>query len=74
MKTIIHEKDTNLDSLRREIEELQEMRNSNAEASRLASAMEGERLAAARAVSQNQQLKQQLSEMQDAFVQLVGEF
>lgn len=61
-----------IESIKRETEELQEIRSSNAEASRLASALEGERLAAARAVSQNQQLKQQLSEMQDAFVQLVS--
>ncbi|XP_046736998.1 golgin subfamily A member 2-like [Diprion similis] len=70
LRATLHEKDSDIDALKQEMEELQEMRASNAEASRLASALEGERLAAARAVSQNQQLKQQLSEMQDAFVQL----
>ncbi|XP_046467621.1 golgin subfamily A member 2 isoform X2 [Neodiprion pinetum] len=70
LRATLHEKDSDIDALKQEMEELQEMRASNAEASRLVSALEGERLAAARAVSQNQQLKQQLSEMQDAFVQL----
>ncbi|XP_012262693.2 golgin subfamily A member 2-like isoform X2 [Athalia rosae] len=70
LRGTLFEKNLLNDTLKREIDELQELRESNAQASRLASAMEGERLAAARAVSQNHQLKQQLSEMEDAFVQL----
>lgn len=47
------------------------MREQSVEASKLATALQSEQLGASRAVSQNQQLKTQLDEMHDAFIDLV---
>lgn len=48
------------------------MKNDNADAAKLVQALESEKLGASRAVSQNHQLKQQLNEMENAFVTLVS--
>ncbi|XP_044595616.1 golgin subfamily A member 2-like isoform X2 [Cotesia glomerata] len=63
----LSEKEIEIELLKKEITELQELKNQNIEISKLASALESEQLGASRAISQNQQLKKQLSEMQDAF-------
>lgn len=47
------------------------MKEESVDSVKLVTALDSERLAASRAVSQNQQLKQQLEEMQNAFVTLV---
>lgn len=62
--------------LTRELQELRDTKDdddaTNADAAKLARALESEKLGASRAVSQNQQLKQQLTEMENAFVTLVS--
>ncbi|CAG5096941.1 Similar to Golga2: Golgin subfamily A member 2 (Mus musculus), partial [Cotesia congregata] len=63
----LSEKEIEIELLKKEITELQELKIQNIEISKLASALESEQLGASRAISQNQQLKKQLSEMQDAF-------
>lgn len=53
---------------------MHELRNTknNANATKLVQAIESEKLGASRAVLQNQQLKKQLSEMENAFITLVS--
>ncbi|XP_074111819.1 uncharacterized protein LOC141535662 isoform X2 [Cotesia typhae] len=63
----LSEKEIEIELLKKEITELQELKNQDIEISKLVSALESEQLGASRAISQNQQLKKQLSEMQDAF-------
>ncbi|XP_033227569.1 golgin subfamily A member 2 isoform X2 [Belonocnema kinseyi] len=63
-------KDVEIENLTKELQELQELNQQNLNASKLATALESEQLGASRAVSQNQQLKRQLNEMQNAFVLL----
>lgn len=58
--------------LTKEVQELRETKEDGADAAKLVQALESEKLGASRAVSQNQQLKQQLSEMENAFVTLVN--
>lgn len=58
--------------MRKELKELEEFKEQNVEASKLAVALQSEQLGASRAVSQNQQLKTQLDEMHDAFIVLVN--
>lgn len=65
--------DAEIESLKKELHEIQEIREQSVEATKLASALQSEQLGASRAVSQNQQLKQQLNEMHDAFVMLVSD-
>lgn len=48
--------------------------HSPAEAQRLVASMESDKVAASRAVAQNQELKQQLDEIQRAFVQIVSNY
>ncbi|KAK2582590.1 hypothetical protein KPH14_004878 [Odynerus spinipes] len=67
---IISEKDTNIEMLSTALQELQDKESQSTDASKLAQALESEQLGASRAVSQNQQLKQQLNEMHDAFISL----
>ncbi|XP_001601237.1 golgin subfamily A member 2 [Nasonia vitripennis] len=69
-QSLLNEKDNEIESLRRELKELQDIREQSVEASKLAKALQGEQLGASRAVSQNQQLKTQLDEMHDAFIAL----
>lgn len=54
------------------MQELRDTKNNNADAAKLVQALESEKLGASRAVLQNQQLKKQLAEMQNAFVTLVS--
>lgn len=63
--------DVEIENLTKELQELQELKEQNLDASKLATALESEQLGASRAVSQNQQLKRQLNEIQNAFVLLV---
>lgn len=58
--------------LTREVQELQDTKGDKADAAKLVQALESEKLGASRAVLQNQQLKQQLTEMENAFVTLVS--
>jgi len=58
--------------LTKEVQELRDMKDDGADAAKLVQALEGEKLGASRAVSQNQQLKEQLTEMENAFVTLVS--
>ena len=57
--------------LTKEIQELRDMKDDGTDAAKLVQALESEKLGASRAVSQNQQLKEQLTEMENAFVTLV---
>lgn len=65
----MQEKD--IEILKTNLQELQEVREQSANASKLMEALQGEQLGASRAVSQNKELKKQLEEMHDAFIQLV---
>lgn len=58
--------------LMKELQELRYTKDNNADSVKLIQALESEKLGASRAVSQNQQLKQQLTEMENAFVTLVS--
>lgn len=58
--------------LTKEVQELRDMKDDGADAAKLVQALESEKLGASRAVSQNQQLKEQLTEMENAFVTLVS--
>jgi len=49
------------------------MKDDGTDAAKLVQALESEKLGASRAVSQNQQLKEQLTEMENAFVTLVSD-
>ncbi|XP_035743537.1 golgin subfamily A member 2-like [Vespa mandarinia] len=67
---IINEKETDIDILKKELQQLQNKENQSTDVPKLLQALESEQLGASRAVSQNQQLKQQLNEMHDAFILL----
>lgn len=54
------------------MQELRDTKDDEADAAKLVQALESEKLGASRAVLQNQQLKQQLTEMENAFVTLVS--
>lgn len=58
--------------LMKEVQELRETKDDGADVTKLVQALESEKLGASRAVSQNQQLKEQLTEMENAFVTLVS--
>ncbi|XP_020294016.1 golgin subfamily A member 2-like [Pseudomyrmex gracilis] len=68
----LSEKDAEIEMLTKELQELRDTKDdtTNTDAAKLVQALEGEKLGASRAVSQNQQLKQQLTEMENAFVTL----
>ncbi|KAG7196807.1 hypothetical protein KM043_016920 [Ampulex compressa] len=66
----LSEKNGAIESLTQKVKELQEVSYQGEEASKLVQALESERVGASRAVLQNQQLKQQLNEMENAFVTL----
>ncbi|XP_015171706.1 PREDICTED: golgin subfamily A member 2 [Polistes dominula] len=65
---IINEKETEIEILKKELQQLQNNENQSTDVPKLLQALESEQLGASRAVSQNQQLKQQLNEMHDAFI------
>lgn len=64
--------ETEIETLLNEVHELRDTKNNNADAAKLVQALESEKLGASRAVLQNQQLKKQLTEMENAFVTLVS--
>lgn len=66
----LQEKDTEIEKITGELQELRELGEESVDTSKLVTALESEQLGASRAVLQNQQLKSQLSEMHDAFVTL----
>lgn len=61
-----------IEMLVKEVQELRNTKDDEADAVKLVQALEGEKLGASRAVLQNQQLKEQLTEMENAFVTLVS--
>lgn len=64
------EKEMQIEMLIKEVQELRDTKNDEADAVKLVQALESEKLGASRAVLQNQQLKEQLTEMENAFVTL----
>ncbi|XP_076638697.1 golgin subfamily A member 2 [Colletes latitarsis] len=66
----LSEKDSQIEMLTKDINDLRETSNQEAEVTKLASALESEQLGASRAVHQNRQLKEQLTDMENAFVSL----
>lgn len=67
---ILSEKDTQIEILTKELNDLRETSNQEAEVTKLATALESEQLGASRAIQQNRQLKEQLTDMENAFVSL----
>lgn len=63
------EKDEKLTEIESELERLQVERP---DTSNLLATIESDKVAASRAMAQNQELRQQLEEMQNAYVQVVG--
>lgn len=61
-----------IEMLIKEVQELRDTKDDEADAVKLVQALESEKLGASRAVLQNQQLKEQLTEMENAFVTLVS--
>lgn len=61
-----------IEMLIKEVQELRDTKDDGADTVKLVQALESEKLGASRAVSQNQQLKEQLTEMENAFVSLVS--
>ncbi|KAJ8679773.1 hypothetical protein QAD02_015560 [Eretmocerus hayati] len=70
LQSLLNEKDNEIEILKKELKELEEMRDQNVDASKLAVALQSEQIGASRAVSQNQQLKVDLDEMHEAYIQL----
>ncbi|XP_076299487.1 golgin subfamily A member 2 isoform X2 [Lasioglossum baleicum] len=64
------EKDSQIEILTKDINDLRETGTNEAEVTKLASALESEQLGASRALHQNRQLKEQLIDMENAFVSL----
>lgn len=58
--------------LTKDLNDLREASNQGVEVTKLASALESEQLGASRAIHQNRQLKEQLTDMENAFVSLVS--
>ncbi|XP_015433389.1 PREDICTED: golgin subfamily A member 2-like [Dufourea novaeangliae] len=63
-------KDSQIEMLTKDINDLREVGNKEAEVAKLANALESEQLGASRALHQNRQLKEQLTDMENAFVSL----
>lgn len=61
-----------IEILIKEVQELRDTKDDGTDAVKLVQALESEKLGASRAVLQNQQLKEQLTEMENAFVTLVS--
>ncbi|XP_018337063.1 PREDICTED: golgin subfamily A member 2-like [Trachymyrmex septentrionalis] len=70
LHTALSDRDAQIEMLTKEIQELRDMKDDGTDAAKLVQALESEKLGASRAVSQNQQLKEQLTEMENAFVTL----
>lgn len=66
----LSEKDSHIEMLTKEINDIRESNNQDAEVTKLANALQSEQLGASRAVHQNRQLKEQLTDMENAFVSL----
>ncbi|KYQ60610.1 Golgin subfamily A member 2 [Trachymyrmex zeteki] len=66
----LYERDAEIEMLTKEIQELRDMKDDGTDVAKLVQVLESEKLGASRAVSQNQQLKEQLTEMENAFVTL----
>lgn len=58
--------------LTKNLNDLRETNNQEAEITKLVNALESEQLGASRAIQQNHQLKEQLTDMENAFVSLVS--
>lgn len=58
--------------LTKNLNDLRETNNQETEITKLVSALESEQLGASRAIQQNHQLKEQLTDMENAFVSLVS--
>ncbi|XP_014206904.1 golgin subfamily A member 2 [Copidosoma floridanum] len=71
LQSLLNEKDNEIELLKKELQEFQNVREQSLEATKLAQALQSEQLGASRAVAQNQLLKNQLEEMQDAFSNLI---
>ncbi|XP_061931678.1 golgin subfamily A member 2 isoform X2 [Apis cerana] len=67
---ILSEKDSQIEILTKNLNDLQETNNQETEITKLVSALESEQLGASRAIQQNHQLKEQLTDMENAFVSL----
>ncbi|XP_070161136.1 golgin subfamily A member 2 [Polyergus mexicanus] len=70
LHTMLSEKEMEIEMLIKEVQELRDTKDDGADAVKLVQALESEKLGASRAVLQNQQLKEQLTEMENAFVTL----
>lgn len=70
LQTMLSEKEMEIEMLVKEVQELRDTKDDGTDAVKLVQALESEKLGASRAVSQNQQLKEQLTEMENAFVTL----
>ncbi|XP_011873116.1 PREDICTED: golgin subfamily A member 2 [Vollenhovia emeryi] len=66
----LSERDGEIEMLTKEVQEQRDMKNDGADVTKLVQTLESEKLGASRAVSQNQQLKERLTEMENAFVSL----
>ncbi|OAD58137.1 Golgin subfamily A member 2 [Eufriesea mexicana] len=66
----LSEKDSQIEMLTKNLNDLQDVNNQKDEVTKLANALESEQLGASRAVHQNRQLKEQLTDMETAFVNL----
>ena len=67
---LLSEKDSQIEMLTKNLNDLRDANNQGAEVTKLVSALESEQLGASRAVHQNRQLKEQLTDMENAFVSL----
>ncbi|XP_072753851.1 golgin subfamily A member 2 isoform X2 [Anoplolepis gracilipes] len=70
LHTTLAKKEMEIEMLIKEVQELRDTKDDGADAVKLVQALESEKLGASRAVLQNQQLKEQLTEMENAFVTL----
>lgn len=67
---LLSEKDSQIEMLTKNLNDLRDANNQGTEVTKLVSALESEQLGASRAVQQNRQLKEQLTDMENAFVSL----
>ncbi|XP_060826118.1 golgin subfamily A member 2-like [Bombus pascuorum] len=67
---VLSEKDSQIEMLTKNLNDLRDANNQGAEVTKLVNALESEQLGASRAVHQNRQLKEQLTDMENAFVSL----
>ncbi|XP_071869539.1 golgin subfamily A member 2 [Bombus fervidus] len=67
---LLSEKDSQIEMLTKNLNDLRDANNQGAEVTKLVNALESEQLGASRAIHQNRQLKEQLTDMENAFVSL----